>query len=199
MLTAAGCVRALRQHGVFKGRESYFSQLVSKGIIPFHTKNGSPKKWYYLEEVKEALKGWEDPSRDSQRIANEKRRKEKTESSNLPLSSFTEEEHTEFGKQFISSSDPTSDKTGISMNKVRIFKEMYQGKNTQLDYQMRKGDVIEKSVVVKEAFERGRLIRDNLQNIPFKFSLQLANVSDPKKVEKMLEDEIERILAEAGI
>ncbi len=74
LITGAECVRKMRQAGVFKGKNSYFSQLVAKGIIPYHEKKGSPKKWYILKEVKEAIKEWEDPSRDAQREANEKKR-----------------------------------------------------------------------------------------------------------------------------
>jgi len=76
LISGAECVRRLRQAGVFKGKESYFSQLVQKGIIPYHNKAASPKKWYVLDEVKQALKEWEDPTRDAQREANEKKRNE---------------------------------------------------------------------------------------------------------------------------
>ena len=74
LISAAECVRKMRQAGVFKGKESYFSQLVAKGTIPYHEKKGSPKKWFILDEVKQAVKEWEDPTRDAQREANEKKR-----------------------------------------------------------------------------------------------------------------------------
>ena len=74
LLNAAECVRKLRQAGVYRGKESYFSQLVQKGVIPYHTKEASPKKWYILDEVKEALKEWEDPTRDAQRERNAQNR-----------------------------------------------------------------------------------------------------------------------------
>jgi len=75
LISGAECVRRLRQAGVFKGKESYFSQLVQKGVIPYHNKAASPKKWYVLDEVKKALKEWEDPTRDAQRDANEAKRR----------------------------------------------------------------------------------------------------------------------------
>jgi hypothetical protein len=75
LITGAECVRKMRQAGVFKGKESYFSQLVAKEIIPYHNKKGSPKKWFVLDEVKQAVKEWEDPTRDAQREANEQKRK----------------------------------------------------------------------------------------------------------------------------
>ena len=74
LITGAECVRKMRQAGVFKGKESYFSQLVAKGIIPYHEKKGSPKKWFVLDEVKAAVKEWEDPRREAQREANERKR-----------------------------------------------------------------------------------------------------------------------------
>ena len=93
LITAAECVRKMRQAGIYKGKESYFSQLVQKGVIPFHEKEGSPKKWYVLEEVKKALKGWEDPTRDSQREENEKRRK-----LHQPSEPFSDDEFTRISK-----------------------------------------------------------------------------------------------------
>ena len=75
LISGAECVRRLRQAGVFRGKESYFSQLVQKGVIPYHNKAASPKKWYVLDEVKKALKEWEDPTRDAQREANEAKRR----------------------------------------------------------------------------------------------------------------------------
>jgi hypothetical protein len=76
LITAAECVRQLRQARAYKGKDSYFSRLVSMGVVPFHAKEGSPKKWYVLDEVKQALKDNEDPTRDAQREANEQKRRE---------------------------------------------------------------------------------------------------------------------------
>ena len=83
LISGAECVRKMRQAGVYKGKESYFSQLVTKGIIPYHQKKGSPKKWYILDEVKKAIKEWEDPTRDAQREANEKKRETQTKREEL--------------------------------------------------------------------------------------------------------------------
>lgn len=82
LITGAECVRKMRQAGVFKGKESYFSQLVAKEIIPYHEKKGSPKKWFILDEVKQAVKEWEDPTRDAQREANERKRVPDTQNKN---------------------------------------------------------------------------------------------------------------------
>ncbi len=75
LITATECVNKLRQAGVFKGKLPYFISLVNQGWIPSHEKAGSSKRWYVYVEAKAALKGMEDPTRDPQREANDRKRK----------------------------------------------------------------------------------------------------------------------------
>jgi hypothetical protein len=77
LVSGAECVRRMRQAHVFNGGESYFSQLAKSGAIPWHEKPGSKRRWYYVSEVTEAIKGIEDPARDPQRQANARRRTER--------------------------------------------------------------------------------------------------------------------------
>lgn len=75
LITATECVNKLRQAGIYKGKLPYFVQLVNSGWIPYHEKDGSSKRWYKYEEVKAAIKDMEDPTRDAQREANQRKRK----------------------------------------------------------------------------------------------------------------------------
>lgn len=75
LITATECVNKLRQAGAFKGKLPYFISLVNQGWIPSHEKTGSSKRWYVYEEAKAAIKDMEDPTRDAQREANERKRK----------------------------------------------------------------------------------------------------------------------------
>lgn len=75
LITATECVNKLRQAGAFKGKLPYFISLVNQGWIPHHEKPGSSKRWYMYAEAKTALKDMEDPTRDAQREANERKRK----------------------------------------------------------------------------------------------------------------------------
>lgn len=75
LITATECVNKLRQAGAFKGKLPYFISLVNQGWIPHHEKQGSSKRWYVYEEAKAAIKDMEDPTRDAQREANERKRK----------------------------------------------------------------------------------------------------------------------------
>ncbi|ADV45488.1 hypothetical protein [Nitratifractor salsuginis] len=73
-LTAREVVGRLKMGKVASFTESYFSQLVRDGAIPYHRKPGKKRRLFIFDEVKEALEGIRDPSRDPQRKANAKRR-----------------------------------------------------------------------------------------------------------------------------
>lgn len=73
LITASKCLEKLAADGI-KYTKGYFSQMTSDGKIPWHPKSGSPKKFYRYNEVKEAIKNTQDPTRDAQREANEQKR-----------------------------------------------------------------------------------------------------------------------------
>jgi hypothetical protein len=73
-LTAKQTIGKLKQGRVTDISESYFSQLVKVGAIPYHTIPGKKRKLYLYDEVKKALDGIRDPSRDAQREVHTKKR-----------------------------------------------------------------------------------------------------------------------------
>jgi len=74
-LNAREVLGRLKMGKVADFSQSYFSQLVRDGMIPFHKLPGKKRKMFIYEEVKAAIEGARDPSRDSQREANARRRK----------------------------------------------------------------------------------------------------------------------------
>jgi len=78
LITATKCLSLLKSQDKITYSKSYFSQMVTDGKIPSHSKQGSPKKFFKYEEVKQAIEDTKDPTRDAQREANDKRREEPT-------------------------------------------------------------------------------------------------------------------------
>ena len=184
------------------------NKLVTDGVIPLH--DGKIE----LNEGIRLMKDNQDPSRDSQREANATRRKDAGvfAHENLPehsLADMDDEERAEYNRQLAeeqvqmsaardeakaAGADVGMGKMPNSINKVKIFRELYLGKIAQLDFKKKSGEVVDKSAVDKDGYEPGRLIRDNLLKLPHKMSLKVAGLSKPKEIELVLENEIQEIL-----
>ena len=74
LLNAKETIGRLRMGKVADIGRSYFSKLVKDGYIPYRKAKGRRRKLFVYDEVKQALLDMQDPSRDAQREANEKRR-----------------------------------------------------------------------------------------------------------------------------
>ena len=186
------------------------NKLVLAGTIPLHNKKILVSEAdAILEEMKE------NHSMDAQRDANAKRRSkskitlEDASGDYESIADMTDEERSEYDRQLSderaalataqekareAGADVGMEKMPSSLNKVKIFKELYQGKLAQLDFKKKSGELLEANDVKNDAFEMGRLIRDNLLNFPHKMSLRIAGVADPKIIEMTLEEEINNIL-----
>jgi len=199
LISGAECVRRLRQAGVFKGKESYFSQLVQKGVIPYHNKEASPKKWYVLDEVKKALKEWEDPRRDAQREANEKRR-----SDAKVIRDMSEKEKQlmlQKQREKLDELQAEAEKLGVDKEQLDDLEKMDMKAlnkailQQELRIKRAKADESEKKSVPVEyiqetAFEAARITRDGLLGIPTRLSARMAAESDPHACRVMMESEI---------
>ena len=75
-LNAREVLGRLKMGKVADFTQSYFSQLVRDGVVPFHKLPGKRRKMFLYDEVKEAIVNARDPSRDPQREANARRRGE---------------------------------------------------------------------------------------------------------------------------
>ena len=64
----------------------------------------------------------------------------------------------------------------------------------ELKYKKKIGELIPREQVEKEAFETGRLFRDNILLIPHAISYELAQETNPRKCEVIIRNKIEETL-----
>lgn len=215
LLTANACLAALKKDGIVYSK-SYFSQMVNDGKIPHHAKPPSPKKFFYYDEVKTAIEDHKDPTRDAQREANEKRRKEEPDLMSLAGSYESQADMTPEEKEALrkeqeelkklmaevksaegnaqEADQDITDFAGMPAAQIRLFKEYYLGKLAKLDFEKKKGEVIAISEVKNQVFEAYRTVRDGMLGIPARLSSRLAYETDPHTCRVMMEEEINRQL-----
>ncbi len=178
---------------VGKSRQ-YINTLVANGAIKVYSVPGKKSKYIKFEEAKKALEDIKDPTRDPQREANKKRKKKKPVVEELPEDTEVAEIKKKAKAQGIDLSDV--EKKGVTLNKAKVFKEVWLGKLAQLDFKKKSGESISKSEVEKDAFEAGRLIRNRLEAIPHKLALTLVGLSDKNEIEEAIQKEINDVLVE---
>ena len=209
LITAKAVVGKLKKGGTMTISEAYFSKMVRTGVVPYASTPGKKRRLFDYEVAKEALLEAKDPSREPQREANKRRREGLPTQTSKKVGDMTAEEAIEYNALLEAEQDKLSKDRDTakgkgadvkletmpnSLNKVKIFRELYQGKIAQLDYKKKNEELVEKSEVERDGFESGRLIRDNLQNIPHKVSVLIAGISDPKKIESIIAKEIQEVL-----
>ncbi|MBV5348520.1 hypothetical protein JZU61_02475, partial [bacterium] len=199
--------------------KGYFSQISSEGKIPHHTKTTSPKKFYRYYEVLEAIKTTQDPTRDAQREANEKKRSEPTDlfgavgtyesladmndderaTYNMDLRREMEEarkaaeEAKAAGANDIAGLDVYSIE-GVTLADAKILKEYWLGKIAELNYKKTSGDVIDNREVARQAFETARTVRNAILSIPSRISPLLAAKDDAHSIRDILTKELSQAL-----
>lgn len=215
LLTANACLSALKRDGIVYSK-SYFSQMVSDGKIPSHPKPPSPKKFFYYDEVKQAIEDHKDPSRDAQREANEKRREEPTllgaAGSYESMADITEEEKEEIKriKEEVkreqdaaiaegSINEDEIDDDGDELAKItgaaaRAEKEYWLGQKAKIEYKRLKGEYISVQEVERQAFDTARAVRDAMLAIPPRIAPILASETDQFKIQRVLLEEINQAL-----
>ena len=80
------------------------------------------------------------------------------------------------------------------LTKARAIKEHFKAKMAELEFLERSGELVCAKDVVDANFEKARLIRDQLLNIPARVSPILAAERDAKKVNEILTHEIRQCL-----
>ena len=216
LITANACLAALKKDGIVYSK-SYFPQMVNDGKIPHHAKPPSPKKFFYYDEVKTAIEDHKDPTRDAQREANEKRRKEEPDLMSLAGSYESQADMTQEEKEALrkeqeelkklmadvkSAAGDTEDTEqemtdfgGMPTAQIRLFKEFYMGKLAKLEFEKKKGEVISIEEVKNQVFQAYRTVRDGMLGIPTRLSSRLAYETDPHTCRTMMEEEINRQLS----
>ena len=69
-------------------------------------------------------------------------------------------------------------------------KEHYQAELAKLQVSQQRKELVSAEDVKREAFAMGRSIRDGMMNIPDRLAAQVAAISDPREVHRVMSEEI---------
>ena len=124
-------VAKMKQGGVMDITTAYFSQLVKKGVVPYHTKPGRKRKLFYYEEAKKALIDNQNPAHDGRREEELSLTQEELDFMNH---SMPKDMPDELRKLLKDVSDP--------LKRVKISKEFWASKRQEISYQLEASEVI---------------------------------------------------------
>lgn len=80
----------------------------------------------------------------------------------------------------------------------KAIEAYYKARDAKVLHEERVGRLVNADQVRIEAFNRARLLRDTILNVPARISALLAAEADPAQVERMLVEELRRALTEAA-
>ncbi|MDP3267401.1 MAG: hypothetical protein Q8M39_11300 [Sulfuricurvum sp.] len=218
LITASQCLKKLETDGI-KYTKGYFSQMTSDGKIPWHPKSDSPKKFYIYEEVIQAIKNTQDPTRDAQREANEQKRAEpvdlfaaagtyesvadmdddEREAYDLECKREIDEARKAREAALAAGAKDTGDNEeknlgSMKLNEVKIAKEYWLGEKAKAEVEQMKKVLIPKNEVAGVIEFMISPINTKLDEIPHKMR---ANFSDfPDKQYRWLIDHINHLKQE---
>jgi len=86
--------------------------------------------------------------------------------------------------------------TATGYAKARAARELYQAQLAKLDLDRQRGTLVRADEVRLGAFNMARKARDQLIALPERVAATLAATQDPAEVQRILEEEIERICQE---
>lgn len=78
----------------------------------------------------------------------------------------------------------------------RAVREAYNARITKLEYEQKRGSLIEKEKVKNQSANTSTIIKNNLRQIPIKIAAEIASETDPHKIEMLLLKEIDEALEE---
>ena len=224
LITAARCLKMLKEQNDIKYSKSYFSQMVKEGKIPFHNKSDSPKKFFKYSEVLKAIEDSKDPTRDAQREANKKRRlKNQKENVNLLDVAGRYESIADMTPQEIETSKKEAEKIkkeaeaakrdavaagvkddediwkssipgGVTQAEAKAEKEYWLGRKAELEFKKMNKELISIEEVEREAFETAKGVRDAFLALPARLAPILAADSDQFSIQNKLALEINSAL-----
>lgn len=217
LLTAAQCLKQLENKDGIKYSKSYFSQMVSDGKIPFHSKQNSPKKFFKYEEVRQSIDDSKDPTRDAQREANDKKRSEPvtlldmagTYASEADISpterleiSRLKQEAEEAKREAIAAGALEEQDTiwkssvpeTVTQAAAKAEKEYWLGRKAELDFKKMNQELVSVDDVKRQAFEIARGVRDTILAIPARLAPILAADNDAFSIQNKLTIEINSAL-----
>lgn len=83
-----------------------------------------------------------------------------------------------------------------SLAQSRAIKEAYEARIKKLDYEEKLGKLVDADKVRLAAFKTGRVVRDNILNVPNDLAGKLAAETDPKKIHFILTKALTEALEE---
>jgi hypothetical protein len=218
LITAARCLKMLKDQAGIKYSKSYFSQMVKEGRIPFHHKPDSPKKFFKYSEVLQAIEDSKDPTRDAQREANAKKREKEENTTLLDIAGsyksaadMTQEEkeaekiadkkaleEAEAAKREALEAGASEDEDiwqssipeGITQAEAKAEKEYWLGRKAELEFKKMNKELISVDEVEREAFEIAKGVRDAFLALPARLAPILAADSDQFSIQNKLTLEI---------
>lgn len=84
----------------------------------------------------------------------------------------------------------------LSYHQARTERERIKAKREQAEYDLFIGKLVDSEEVRISAFNRGRILRDNILNVPERIAPILAAETDPRKVHQILFKELRSALEE---
>jgi hypothetical protein len=84
--------------------------------------------------------------------------------------------------------------TAPDYNRARAAKEIYEARLKQLEYEERRGNLVSRKDVEMHAYNRARVLRDALSNVPVRLAAQLAAETDAHIVHDVLLAELRTVL-----
>ncbi|MBA4358698.1 MAG: hypothetical protein C0405_13335 [Desulfovibrio sp.] len=81
----------------------------------------------------------------------------------------------------------------LTLNEIRAKHESTKALRAKLDFDERRGAVLERSLVEDAAFQAMRITRDQLRVLPSKLAPQMAYLNTPEACRKLLENEVRTI------
>jgi hypothetical protein len=92
--------------------------------------------------------------------------------------------------------DMSRQSSALNFASARAAREIYEARLKKLEFEERQGNLLNKRSVEVAQFNRGRVLRDALFNIPNRMAAQLAAEAEPAAVHDLLEGEIRMVLEE---
>ena len=82
----------------------------------------------------------------------------------------------------------------LTFGEAKTLRETYMAALAKLEYRERLGKLVSREQVHKEAFETGRLVRDQFLNLPDRIAGLLAAETNQERVYQILTEEIQQAL-----
>ena len=80
------------------------------------------------------------------------------------------------------------------INESRAKSEHFKAELARIDLEVREEELVESSLVKRQAFTAARTVRDSLGNIPDRVANQFAAETDPVEIHRVLTNEIRKAL-----